>query len=195
MVSHAHKFLYIHVPKTAGSSLQHVLFPHSDNTKFIKPHHDGVERFELRDEADPRLNKHAKLRLYYEVYGTRIHGYFKFAFMRNPYAKIVSRYFSPHRNIEAFDPDSFATFVARTPPLEAYVLAAPSDPPLDEICRFEDLGDVYPKLMERLRLPTVDLPIHNKGDARDYRDYFTKQTRSVVEERHAFEISLGGYEF
>lgn len=49
MLSTSHNFLFIHVPKTGGNSLQNVLSEYADD-KIVRlsPYQDGVERFEVR---------------------------------------------------------------------------------------------------------------------------------------------------
>ena len=45
MLSTRHRFLFLHVPKTAGNAVQTWLLPHSDDQKVTHRHQDGIERF------------------------------------------------------------------------------------------------------------------------------------------------------
>jgi len=48
MISRRYKFIYVHIPKTGGTTIQSVLLPFSDDEKFIVPYQDGVDSFEVR---------------------------------------------------------------------------------------------------------------------------------------------------
>jgi hypothetical protein len=60
MISSKYRFLYVHIPKTGGNSIQHVLLPISDDQKELKKHQDGLDRFEV---IGPKTKKkHASLK-------------------------------------------------------------------------------------------------------------------------------------
>jgi len=51
MISLKYGFIFIHIPKTAGNSIQNVLKLYSeDKIVCTAPYQDGVERFELRSD-------------------------------------------------------------------------------------------------------------------------------------------------
>ena len=97
MISHKHKFLFIHVPKTGGNAVQSVLKEYSENKIMTKRDQDGIDRFGVVDDANPLLRKHSTMRDYISVYEDETKDYLKFVVIRNPFDKIVSHYFSPHR--------------------------------------------------------------------------------------------------
>jgi hypothetical protein len=69
MISLQKRFLFVHIPKTAGNSIQSVLRDHSeDQLVALRKKQDGVERFGLRN---PRYNikKHSTLSEYHEAVG------------------------------------------------------------------------------------------------------------------------------
>lgn len=59
MISTEKNFIFIHVPKTAGNSLQDALRPFADDD-FVIAHasQDGVERFGLKNPTYAELKKH-----------------------------------------------------------------------------------------------------------------------------------------
>ena len=87
MVSRAHNFIFVHIPKTGGNALQHALLGCADDTVKIgaRNFHDGVERFGLT-LAGTTLNKHSTI----SDYATQLEpGFFdqarRFTIVRNPW--------------------------------------------------------------------------------------------------------------
>lgn len=95
MISSAHGFIFLHYPKTGGTSLQSVLLPYSDDKKSIKNHQDGVQRFEVVGAITPK--KHATLQDYWDRLGDGISNFKLAMSVRHPFERIISAYFSPHK--------------------------------------------------------------------------------------------------
>ena len=195
MISHSLKFVFIHVPKTGGSAIETALLPICEDKKFIKPRQDGTHLFQLRVAGQDALNKHSTLSTYYDCYGDRISSYLKVATLRNPFSELVSWYFSPHRRYTEWSPERFEKHILERPVLEHYVLAPMKNAPLDHFMRFETLQQDFEDLCGKIGWPATHLEQINVGPEKSYRDYYTAKTRAMVEERFAFEIDLGGYEF
>jgi len=126
--------------------------------------------------------------------------YFKFAFDRNPWDRQVSWYLYKTKT-KRFRP-SFERFMGsrRRAYVKNYAIyTIEGSPAVDFVGRYEnlkeDLNGVLSRIgiKERLKVPRVN--VTQKGEARDYRDYYSPKTRAMVEEWYAPEITLLGYKF
>lgn len=95
MYSSKHAFIYLHVSKTGGNSIQQVLLPFSDDEKVVTGHQDGVDRFGLKGSMTRA--KHAFLASYEEQSAGICKQNKIIISVRDPYLRALSGYFSPHR--------------------------------------------------------------------------------------------------
>lgn len=108
MISHELKFIFIHIEKTAGSSVEWLLkdlssdiIKFNDDQRYIKYKDIHVESPELTSKGlgakgYPVCNnaKHLTIHELREFYGDKIvDEYFKFTIVRNPYDRALSAYF------------------------------------------------------------------------------------------------------
>ena len=198
MLSTGHRFLFIHVPKTGGNSIQGVLAPYSDDRIVrLSPHQDGVERFEVRS-GQYRTKKHSTLSVYRREYGeTLLDGLYKFCCVRNPWDRCISHYFSPHRGVVHWNESEFLRFVREQVRPLAYFLGAGSLREglgnIDAVLRFERLQADFDATCRKLGLPRLELPRRNVSGKGDFRRFYDTRTARLVEEIFAEEIGLFGY--
>ncbi|HIB85004.1 MAG TPA: hypothetical protein EYO59_10545, partial [Chromatiaceae bacterium] len=112
MISIKHKFLFVHIPKTGGNSIQQVLKDFSEDDIVCVNHiQDGVERFEVRN-SKYNITKHSTYSDYSSIIEPDIFSQlFKVATIRNPWDRAISFYFSPHRGDVTWDRASFSQFL------------------------------------------------------------------------------------
>ena len=118
MISHKLKFIYIHIPKTGGSSLTMFLRDSLANKVTIGKN-KGVEvlceiqRDWHRIPLFPLENlsiKHEDIAYYHALYGDSIKDYYKFAIVRNPYDIIMSLYMFNTKN-HKFNRNEFMQYI------------------------------------------------------------------------------------
>lgn len=204
MLSTERSFLYLHIPKTGGNSIQDALRSYSDDRLVsLAPHQDGVERFELRSDRY-RTQKHSTLGDYLREYGPVLFdSLYRFSCARNPWDRVVSFYFSPHRGRVQWSRDDFLGFVPTVPPMQHY-LALPGDgaPTLDaavknvhRLLRFERLQADFDEVCALLDIKPILLPHRNRSTRRNYRDYYDDASRALVGERFHDEVRLFEYAY
>ena len=122
MIFKKNKVIFLHSPKTAGNSIQDALREYSEDQIIAKAAlQDGVERFEVRNPEHKKLKKHSTIQDYYNAIGDDLFTYKIFTNIRNPYDRMVSFYFSPHRGNVRYDRDDFAHFIRMKPPIEKFI--------------------------------------------------------------------------
>lgn len=174
MICHQTKCLFVHIPKTAGQSFEHV---------FLK--NAGLD-WETREPLLLRENKcdkvgpprlahlHAVDYVRYRYLSQELFdGYFKFAIVRDPWARTVSFYhYMGYANRM-----SFLSFVKQLSieingkkrwfvgPQSDYVYDTTGNLLVDYVGRFETLQGSLDKVLEELGVPGCTLPHINKVDS------------------------------
>jgi len=199
MLSLQRNFLYLHIPKTAGNSVQNVLRHYSeDKVVCLAPYQDGVERFEVRND---RLStqKHSTLSDYQRELGNAaLKKLFKFCCVRNPWERAVSFYFSPHRGVTRWERHAFIALLPDIRPVTDF-LQLPGTPArsafnnVDFIMRFERLEEDFRTVCQRLNLPEPQLAVRNKSARNHFSSYYDNELIELVQRHFADEIDHLGY--
>jgi hypothetical protein len=192
-------WLFVHVPKTGGNSLQWVLHPHSDDRLVARSPRDGVEDFAVAGPVTPR--KHASLAEYEALLPAEVFSsLFVFSITRDPWERAISQYFGPVRRQAAggapdWSPARFLSFLDRVQSV-AGMTSLRGRNALDFTLRFDRLAEDAAELFRRLGLPPAELPHRNRGLApRPWRSYYEEHPELVeaVASRFADDVALFGY--
>ena len=148
MISFQKRFLFVHIPKTAGNSIQSVLRDYSeDELVALRSEQDGVERFGLRNPKY-KIKKHSTLAEYRKALGNeQFRSLYKFTCVRNPWDRMVSYYFTPTQSPETWNRKKFQGIISKAVSVADYLRLGPreEDPfaNVDSIMRFENLADDF----------------------------------------------------
>ncbi len=216
MISIQKKFLFIHVPKTGGNSIQNILRDYSEDETFIPEGSgaDGIERFEVRNKKY-NITKHSTLLHYKSVLDTKTYRtLFKFATIRNPWDMMVSFYFSPHRGVNEWNRNDFLRLVNRVPTLRYSIYEKPFlerglrklgininigykkiDDDIDFLMRSEQLSNDFKLVCEKLDIPYSPLPKRNSSNRKHYSNYYDDESKEIVRQKFIDEVTLGNYDF
>ncbi|MEM7131327.1 MAG: sulfotransferase family 2 domain-containing protein [Chloroflexota bacterium] len=219
MISEKYKCIFIHIPKTAGTSIEYKLQSFGD-LKTGAQDHRSIREIEpdtassvLHDlvmlDRDMLFNQLKNLvRHQRRASAKEFQEYFKFTFVRNPWARVYSWYQNVmrdenHRKRHGVPDDcTFESFLedhanqwALQPQLY-WLTDRKGNIPLDFIGRFESLAGDFAHVCEVLKLDDSDLPrmIASKSK-HHYTDFYNEKTKKLVAKRYAEEIDYFGYHF
>lgn len=210
LISHRHRFAFIHVPKTAGSSVAFALWPHAD-------HADDYWANRWLDRIGIHVNHYAPYRrkkfrthtsaaiLQRQLPADVFADLFKFAFVRNPWDLLVSSYHylleqqGHHRGRSARRLRSFADYAAyeihRGKMSQSAMLTGHDGRLLvDFLGRFESLASDFAFVCRRIGLE-ASLPRANTTRHRDYRSYYDDRLAEAVGRFFAADAERFGYGF
>jgi Sulfotransferase family len=200
MISFQKGFLFVHIPKTAGNSIQSALRDYSeDQLVALRKEQDGIERFGLRNPKY-KIRKHSTLAEYRAALGEgRFAKLYKFTCVRNPWDRMVSYYFTPTQNTAAWDRKKFRKVIVKALPVADYLrLNERDNDPFENvnyIMRFENLADDFCTVCAALGISPVALPQYNRSSREHYSEYYDDELRELVHTRFAAEIERFDYTF
>jgi hypothetical protein len=213
MISTSKSFLFVHVPKTGGNSIQVILKAYADDELVCRaPHHDGVERFEIHNEKY-KIQKHAPLNTYKARLEPNFYNsLFKFSTIRNPWDMMISAYFSPHHGKREWDREVFLDLLNRSHTLRDYVRSdsllvkamkkigvqlRPGDlnAEMDFLLKFESLEKDFKTLCGKIDIPYTHLPNRNASSRSHYSKYYDTDLKETVRKKFIDEIQYGNYVF
>jgi len=188
--------IFIHVPKCAGISLVRSLF------------------------GDDFQVGHQSLGQYQRLFSrVDFESYFKFTVVRNPYDRLVSAFFFMKKgglgqndkdwtaqHLAAYDTfDAFVKGWVRPENIRPFALFRPqcdficieqNKPAVDFIGYFENLETDFHLICQKLGT-NAPLQEQNRNASRnkDYREYYTEETKAIVAEIYADDLRALGYSF
>lgn len=218
IVSDEHRFVYFVVQKVACTSIKTALAP-----LFI----DAARAATLRRGKKPRFVHRIFQDSEYQIGKAKLLAspqyvdYFKFAFVRNPWDRLVScycdkiaekSYRSGHIGLAKFPEihkgmpfDEFVRAVYAIPDKEANShfrsqhesLCSPAGRVLaDFVGRFENLYEDFAYVCKEIGMPEIELPHILRSERKPtYREFYDEETAVLVGERYDRDIELFGYAF
>lgn len=188
-----HKCIFVHIPKCAGSSIRRSIF--------------GTE------------GGHRNLTSYQTMLPPQLFAEcYKFTFVRNPWDRLASAFFFlknkdlksnqkwARKNLSPYE--DFTTFVrqwvtreniwtySHFRPQFQFICLEQNQPGIDYIGFYENLMPDFAAICEKIGKPNrLGEENRNPQRSKDYRQYYTDETRNIVAEAYAEDIALLGYSF
>lgn len=211
IVSHRHRYVFVHIPKTGGTSLTLALEQRLGKDDIVlsdTPKGRNRRRRVRGVTTRGRLWKHSTLA---DIEGlvepAALSGYLVFTLVRNPWARAVSyhrwlgRQSFDHASVRLARELDFAAFLRH--PLTRAQLAVPARHYLtpgpggaDALClRLEHLEQDLPGLESRLGFSLGPLPHENRSAPGDWRAAYDDDGAALVARLAAEDIARFGYRF
>lgn len=218
MIDHKNKFIFVHVPKCGGTSIES-LFDSNAQENDVAGSYKGKS-----------WHKHMTL-LDYENEFPDLSDYFKFSFVRNPWSMTLSmykymwesdykfptkwrsnrtkyKYFyvsfldwikSPSfssgtiRSLDIISQYDNSMSIQQPDTLSKWTSATTWS--LDFIGKFENLQPDFNTICDKIGIKNQQLPHINKTNHKHYSEYYDDETREIVARKYALDIDRFGYKF
>lgn len=190
------RFIFIHIPRTGGTSLERVLLSL-----------ELCEDWELMNKKQivEQLigpSKHYKASHLRDIVGQdRWVTATTVSIVRNPYDKVISHFYQPYyRAINALAGNSLESFLRAYRPApheEGYTCADYLDLDIDNIIRYENYTEELFDLLSPFGVKREQLlaRIGAVRKANGYREFYSKCTRKIVEDLYAEDLGRFNYSF
>lgn len=218
MIDEKRRFIFIHIPKTAGTSIEKS-FGHFDALERGSQDHRTIREIKaLKFLELPGLvsqnglfegarELRSLLRYPNRVDHSTFSSYYKFAFVRNPWARVYSWYKNVmrdelHRKSRNIEKDCslyrFLTEYGWQTELRSqltWLKGRSGEIEVDFIGRFEYLQQDIDIVTSDMNIDRIQIPHMLKGEVDDYRLKYDNKTRELVARVYAEEIEFFSYSF
>lgn len=215
MISHTYKCVFIHIPKSAGTSIGTKLGIYANEGKNVQDHRTLKQVMPLSPKALQIYKKEVARDLYIR-FRAKLEGrpflnqqeyksYFKFTFVRNPWARVHSW----HRNVmndanhlrdyQVPADASLDWFIKNRlytvqPQLE-FIRDWDGNIPLDFIGRFENLHEDFGYVCQKLGITDYTLPERVRIGTPLYIPEYSEENIAIVAKAFKEEIDHFGFQF
>jgi sulfotransferase famil protein len=209
IVSSARNFVFVHVYKTAGTSITEILKPYGD----VAPRLDArLRRCRWISESGLHIgnfhffcNHASAAEIRVELGANRFDTMFSFGFVRNPWSRLVSLYHykcaTTHCSARRFDMrfDDWIAQLAhdqpRIPPQTRFLFSSEGKQLVSYIGRVEKLPEDLDYIGDKIGVSFTSLRHLNATQHGHYRDYYDPRTEQIVRRLFAPDIERFGYAF
>ena len=206
MISHKHKYIFIHIPKCGGTSCESYLLK---NEGVIRPTHLQKLSREYQRKYFLDHKKNQPHCFHSEVDIKLREKYFSFTFVRNPFDRVVSEYkWNPKFNrlsfLEFLKTDAPYGFSTENPcskqptwwqDRHEHAQIDFIDNHINFIGRFENLQEDFDIICDKIGIPHQKLPHKNKSKHKHYTEYYDDETREIVTKKYKKDIDYFNYKF
>ena len=210
LISKKNKFIFFHLPKNAGSAVSDFLNKKENYYKSKKIISKILKKFSRRDNFffDPYQNKihlfrsHVPINYIENIISPTIfNGYFKFAVVRNPFSRFVSRYnytklVTKNKNLD------FTKFLINhlnekliTDQQYKFLLKKDGTIGVNKILKFENLNNDLNEISDKINTNLNNFKKINASTFDDYKKYYNDETINLVKNNCKEDLEHFNYDF
>lgn len=204
MISHRHRFIFIHIPKCGGTSIERALL--NAHGVVGKPTDDQKKEFGIWYKHNGIDVQHQKIDEYDDILEKK---YFTFTFVRNPWEKLLSEYlyilkqksnsdfyskFPSFKHFVIYDGIEYCNYAHDFPQID-FILNIKKIKLTNFIGRFESLQQDFDFVCEKVGIKKQKLPHIFNSNHKHYTEYYDEETKQIVAKKYAKDIEYLGYEF
>lgn len=200
MINHDANFIYIHIPKTGGTTITTIF-----DFEFI-PSIPVNDPFNV-DTVEQETETHLPAVLLYRSFPETFQSYFKACFVRNSWDYIVSAYLwlKKYYNLE----HDFNTWIKLdfigTPDRERTIFLNPcqldwitdenGDVIVDFIGRFEKFEEDLQTIYQKLEIEPIPIPHENPTEHQHYSHYYNEESKERIMTLYKKDIQFFNFTF
>jgi len=191
MILRDKKIIFVHIPKTAGDSIESALSVPSD--EYVK---HGYDEERLVGLGPRGWAQHYSTDVIQEIVGVETYmKCYKFTVVRNPWDRFVSSFHYEQQFFGEMDFDQYVQFPKFANPQHRLAQTTYIIRPVDYTIRFEELQQGWNHVCERIGLDSTALPHTNKSTRKHYTEYYNDETRKIIADRYHLDIKRYNYKF
>ncbi len=200
-----YRCIFVHIPRTGGSSVEKALMLHNEGHRENLATLTGwVETDAIREYGftSPVLQHLTLSDIHRLLPRDRLHDWFKFCFVRNPWERMLSVYLFDrahyeHRHGTRAGYPPLPEYLKKLHPFQAIQQCdyIDSDPGMDFVGRFETLEKDFAYVAQRIGLNGVTLPHVNRTRHQHYSSYYCDEARAIVAQLFPRDITRFDYRF
>ena len=187
------KIIFLHVPKTGGTTIKRIfdisLFHDSNPATSPSPQHFTCNMLEER------------------IGHQKYSDYYKFAFVRNPWSRILSSYFWRQTLPKERPVLPFEDFIGNVAQIVAkknyysqefgdhFIPQTEFTSDVNDIFKFEDFEASIATIAAKTGIVINKIPPKKAKHYDDYTKFYNKETRQIIAKIYKTEISKFGYSF
>jgi hypothetical protein len=212
MVLRELKCVFVHIPKTGGTSIEKVLNPEMDAVSKIS----DVDLFVGWSDEFKIWMQHATMQQMNDLHREDLTTHFKFGFVRNPWDRAVSDYLWLLRDAkEISGRHTFYDYLMSRGyfrkifknygsidyrgdhilPQVDFLFDKNGNSLVDFIGKTEDFEQDVNFVCDKIGIQRQELPYEKKSDRKQYLHYYSNATKEIVAEKYAKDIEHFGYKF
>ena len=174
MICHKKKFIFVHVPRTGGTSIEYFFDKKTINKFFAEKH--SLHEQDLYDYSD----------------------YFSFSFVRNPWERMLSFYLFDKVGSAKYSLHGWLQLSKirnKFTQSMSHYLIRDGNPRVNFIGRYENYKKDFDYICKKLNIQKYKLEVLNKTNHNYYTDYYDDKAKELVNKMFQKDIVSFNYEF